>query len=1089
MATGLSIRLFGPLEVSDGAGRLLDLGTRKQRALIAMLALEPGRVVSLDRLIEELWAGEPPAGATRTLQSYLAHLRKALEPDRAPRTPPRILLTREPGYLLAVTPGQVDLARFTAEVSHGRRLLAQDDHGGARQTLDRALELWRGDPLGEFADQGFAQPVIAQMAELQTVALEDLFEARLALGEAAASVPGLEALVATSPYRERAWGLLVLALYRSGRQADALAALRRVRARLADDLGLQPGPELRELEQAVFDQAPELALPVRERVTGPAPEPPAAADTLVAREAPLLLTERLLAETRHGHGRVMLVSGEAGIGKTRLGQATAEHAAARGFRVAWGRGVDGPAPAFWPWIQVLRDCGDDGSLLSGQVPAPTQDPEAALFERYEQTVAALTAAGGPLLVVLDDVHWADVSSLRLLTFVADAVARHPVLIMVMLRTEPGDHPEELRDTLAALSRQRTTERVELAPFTAADISAYLRSRRLAEDPGLVGALLDRTGGNPFYLREVLRLPDSERGRPEAVPPGARDVIDRRLARLPEETRDLLRAAAVAGREVDIGLLEAVTGTPGEQVMSELEPAVATGLLAEPPSGPDYRFAHALVRQAVYSGLSRLERARLHLRLAEATEAVVPDAEPGTLAHHFALAAKVGGAAKAVEHAARAARRSTAQLAYTEAVQFWKLALASLPPGRDVTRARLLTELGQARRTTGQAEAARRDLDEAIELARRTGDREALLAAATAFGTLTLWYWRPYGQVDDQMVAVVEDLLAGPLDESDRAALLGTLALELHYGPRRAEGERHAVEAVEIARRIGDTPLLARTLNNYLLAAFVPGRNTARRQAAEEMAALPGLPRPAELVARVSRMACLLREGDLAEWDRELARCQRLLDEAHRPELEAMVRIAETARCTLDARWADAEALLTRYDTLQFGSSLWGRQFHRLVTTYTCRRGQGRGEELLDELITTAEQPHLDPLRPLAVLAAAEADRPRLAHELIDRWGTEIRQDWTADFLTPVWGMVAARLGVPDPHDLYEALTPPADLLIVAGMGSAGWGSTHQVLAELADRLGRRDRARGHAHAALRTHRRLGLTHWERQSRQQLTRLS
>ncbi|MEY7981362.1 BTAD domain-containing putative transcriptional regulator, partial [Streptomyces pilosus] len=230
MSESLAFRLFGAVQVEDAAGRTLDLGTRKQRALIAMLALEPGRVVSLDRLIDELWSGEPPAQATRTLQAYIAHLRKVLEPDRPPRTPPRLLLTREPGYLLAAAPGRGDLERFTAAAEEGRTALARGSHTEALRLLDEALELWRGDPLGEFTDERFARPVVSRLAEVRASAEEDRYEARLALGEAAACVPGLEELTGRQPYRERGWALLVLALYRTGRQADALAALRRVRA-------------------------------------------------------------------------------------------------------------------------------------------------------------------------------------------------------------------------------------------------------------------------------------------------------------------------------------------------------------------------------------------------------------------------------------------------------------------------------------------------------------------------------------------------------------------------------------------------------------------------------------------------------------------------------------------------------------------------------------------------------------------------------------------------------------------------------------------------------------------------------------------
>uniref|UniRef100_UPI00082FCCCF ATP-binding protein n=1 Tax=Actinomadura kijaniata TaxID=46161 RepID=UPI00082FCCCF len=950
-------------------------------------------------------------------------------------------------------------------------------------------ELWRGEPLGEFADRGFARPVVARLHEVRAAALEDAFEARLALGEAAAAVPGLEALLAEHPYRERAWRLLVLALYRSGRQADAVAALRRVRERLSDEMGLDPGPELRELERAVFEQSAALLAPAGPAPADRPPERPVThgpvthgpvthgpvthgpvthgAERLVARDAEWEVLERRLTAARQGRGGVLLVSGEAGVGKTRLAQAAAEHAAARGFRVAWGRCSDGLSPGFWPWIQIMRRVGGDAGPLTGDLA-----PGGGLFELYERVLAALTGDGTPLLLVLDDLHWADVSSLRLLAFVADAVAAAPVLVVATLRPEPGDHPEALRDTLGALTRQSATERIALEPFTAGQIADYLRTRGVPDRPERVAELLDRTGGNPFYLGEVLR----DGG---GVPAGARDVIEQRVGRLAEETRTLLRVAAVAGRDIDADVVAGAAGRDAAEVLEALDPAVATGLAVEAPEGPDYRFAHALVQETLYAGLGRLERARLHLRVGEALEA--RGADSAVLAHHFARAARVGGAARTAGHAAAAARQATARLAYDEAVQLWEQALRHLPRGDDAARARALAELGQARRTVGDAAGAHRDLTEAMDLAERAGDHRTLVTAVAVYGEPALWHWWPYGTVNDRIVAVVERLLAGPLDDTDRAVLLGVLGVALVYGPRREEGERAAAEAVEIARRTGDPALRARTLADYLLASFVPGRNAARLAAAEEMLAVPGLPRPAELVARVSLMACLLRAGDLARWDRELARCERLLDGGRRPELETTVRIAQTARATLDGRWEEAEDLLERHAEMLFGSSVWGREFRRLVTLFTIRRGQGRGAELLDDLVGAAEEAAHRPLRPVAVLAAVEAGRADLARDLVERWGHHVPRDWTADFLTPVWGLVAARLGTPDPAVLYEELLPHADLFVVSGMGSACWGSTHLVLAELAARLGRPDRAREHARAALDVHRALGLDHWAEHS--------
>ncbi|WP_419998887.1 BTAD domain-containing putative transcriptional regulator [Streptomyces boninensis] len=1100
MPGDLQFRLFGTVEVADGAGRVLDLGTRKQRALIAMLALEPGRVVSLDRLIDELWAGEPPAQATRTLQAYVAHLRKVLEPDRPPRTPPRLLLTREPGYLLAAAPGQVDLERFTAGADEGRAALARGDHAEAVRVLGRTLELWRGDPLGEFADERFAGPVATRLAEVRAAAEEDRYEARLAVGEAAACVAGLEALTERQPYRERGWALLVLALYRTGRQADALAALRRVRARLDDELGLQPGPELQELEQAVLDHAAELR-PAAPQQPAPGPAPAArpavagvAADGLIAREAELALAEQRLATARRAVGGVLLVSGEAGIGKTRYADEVAQRAEARGFTVARGSCVDGTAPAFWPWIQVLREIAGEaaGALLTDE--ASVADPDTALYERYERVVSALTGSGapspasgqpGPTLIVLDDLHWADVSSLRLLSYVAGAVARRPVLILATLRPEPGDYPGPLRDTLGALARLEGAARVELKPFTDADVAAYLRAR--GADADLAPALLHRTGGNPFYLGEVLRLRQSEGGtatdRPaagdaglaEVLPAGVRDVIERRVARLPEETARLLRAAAVAGTEVDADLLAAVTDLPVEEVLDGLEPAVATGLLTEPLAGPDYRFGHALVRDTLDAGLSRLDRARLHLRIGEALEPVLPAAEAATLARHFAAAARIGGAPAALTHASAAARHATAQQAYAEAVEFWELAVSVLPPAQGAGQhARLLTELGQARRAVGDATGARRDLDTAFNRAHESGDRQALIGILTAFAAPALWNWRPYGTVNQAVIDAIEELLAEPLDAPDRAALLGALGVELHYGPRRAEGEGHAAEAVRMARELDDPALLARALGNYLLASFAPGRNRERLEAAEEMAGLAGLPRSTELIARTFQMACLLRAGDLLAWEQQLDHCRRLLKEAPRPELESIVKIAQTARATLDSHWAKAEELVGTYATMCFAATPWGTRWHTLVTLYTCRRAQGRVAEIADDLITAAAEPDMTPLRPVAILAAIEAGRTDQAHELLTRWGTGIADDWTADFLLPVWGLVAARLGTPDPQSLYDHLIPYADQLVIAGMGTAGWGSTHLVLAALAARRARPDLASHHTESARMIHQRLGL---------------
>ncbi|WP_155360046.1 AfsR/SARP family transcriptional regulator [Acrocarpospora macrocephala] len=1057
----LEFQLFGPFEVGRADGERLDLGPRKQRAVLALLALEPGRIVSMDRLIDELWADTVPSSAIGTLQAYISHLRRVLEPGRAPRTPPAILLTREPGYLLAVEPEQIDLVRFTAGVEQGRQALSRKAYGEALDALDRALATWRGEPLAEFSAYGFAQPVIARMSELQASATEDRFEARLALGDTGSSIADLERLVEAHPYRERLWGLLAMALYRAGRQADALAALRRARARLAEDLGLEPGPELRRVEQAVFDQSVTLEAQ---------PPPKAVTAGLIAREAQLRRIADRLAEAARGQGGVLLVAGEAGIGKTRLAQAAAD---AAGVRVVWGRCVEADAaPAFWPWLQALREVGERAAdtvrrLTSGSGD-PAADPDVALFDLHERVLGTLAAE--PVMVVLDDLHSADAASLRLLRYAARELHRRPMLVLATLRPEPGREPEQLADTLAALAREPGTERLRLPPFSPRDVAAYLGGA----DPALAAALYRRTGGNPFYLGELLRLLDGE--RLDQVPETVRDVISRRVARLPEPTQDLLRTASVLGRDVRLDVLAAAAAIPAEDVMARLAPAVATGLLAETPDGFDYRFSHVLVCDALYAGLDRLAKARLHLRAGEALESTGGESAPlPVLAHHFALAARVGGAARAVSYAARAARQATAQLAFDEAVELWQQALAAYGPGDPAERGALLIELGRARRATGDVIGAHATLAEAIDLAAGIGDRTAMAEAAMVFGGVTVWNWRSYGTVDDRMVAVLEDLLAGELPAEQRAALLGTLSLELHYGPRRAEGERHAAAAVEIARQNGDVALRARTLNNYINAAWVPGGGRDRLAAAEEMIALPGLTRSAELVARIMRMTALLELAEVAEWHAELARCRRLTAEVHQPDLVAMVWLAESTRAAMAGEWAESERLTGEYGRLLSRTTMWGLEDCRLATLFTSRRARGQAGEMAAGLVATAELPVHAPMRPLAVLATIDAGDEAAARRLTGRWAGWQPSDWSTRFVTAGWGMVAARLGAPDPEVMYERLLPHADELVVMGSQVVCWGATHQILADLAAGLGDPGLARDHAERALAAHERLGLT--------------
>ncbi len=246
----VAIGVLGPVTAWDGDGAAIALKGPRHRAVLARLVVAHGRVVPVTRLVDDLWE-EPPENAVGALRTFVAALRRALEPDRAPRTPPRLLVTEGPGYALLAGPEQVDAWRFERAVARAAALPAAD----ALAALEEALGWWRGPAYAQFEQEAWARAERSRLAELRLHAVERRAAAQLDLGRAAAAVPDLDAHVAEHPWREEGWRLLALALYRSDRQADALAVLRRARAMLIEQLGVDPGPRLRELESDVLAQA------------------------------------------------------------------------------------------------------------------------------------------------------------------------------------------------------------------------------------------------------------------------------------------------------------------------------------------------------------------------------------------------------------------------------------------------------------------------------------------------------------------------------------------------------------------------------------------------------------------------------------------------------------------------------------------------------------------------------------------------------------------------------------------------------------------------------------------------------------------
>jgi DNA-binding SARP family transcriptional activator len=1125
----LHFAVLGSFRVSRD-GQEVDLGPRLQRALLAILVLEAGHVVPVDRLIDLLWREEPPTAALASVQAYISHLRRVLEPGRLARASARVLVTQDPGYALRVEDDQVDALRFQALARQAHEDLAGGRPAVAAAGLADALALWRGDPLPEFAEP-WTVPVAARLVEAYDLAMEDRIDASLALGGHAQAAAELEAMVAARPLRERRWGQLIVATYRCGRQADALRAYQRCRALLAGELGLEPGPDLRRLETAVLNQdtsldwhpaaVPPDAAPRHAEAQPAEPQPAAepAGPSLVGRDAELGHLRGRLRQIASGDGGAVVLAGEPGAGKTTLAEAAAHLARATGITTAWGRCLDAAStPAYWPWSQVLRAL-PDGPLvqaarqrLDGDVAADGED-SARQFRAYQAVAAALgeAAAGAPVLAVIDDLHAADDASLALLQMLAGDLHRTAVVLLFTVRDTERSGP--LGQALGEVLRHPGAERVAVSAFEPADVAALVE-RLTGEPPDakVVSALMSRTGGNPFYTTELVRLISSEHRRQPLtagdvqahdVPSGIRDVLLRRVARLPDDTQSLLMVAAVAGRELNPDLLEYVTGIDAEHLLLNLEPAIAAGLVTTADEGWGFRFRHPLIHESLYAGTGHIDRARLHARVAAALEAI---SSAGTavdvaqLAYHYLSAGPVGDPAKAVKYAREAAARAVGQAAWQDAIRHLEQALAATSPARpdaDAIRCDVLVELGQARRSGGLIREAHHAFDESISLADRIGDEDRMLAAAVAFGAPQLWGPREWGETDPRLIALLEQQLdrVADRDPARRVRILATLATELYFDQAAFRGLRYADEALDTARRLGRPDELAIAVSAYLWSALVTDHLPQLHAVLDEMlrGRRPGLTSQGQAILVCYQLMERIRFGDLGRFDTELAQAWRLADDVlHSPELQGQLRFTQACRylvCGDLEGWAGI--IEPAYQSEQDLGTNWqepGRfvlDSCQMLLTGTLA---GHAEQMAARLAQPDHPsiPHL--AAPAAALGFTQGGDLERARQITSRWFAPPPRSWV--WMQPIayWAQVATALGLPDPAWLYDQLAPHAGELAIVGVAGDSGGATDSLLAGLAWRLGRLDEASERAQAGLELETRVGSQIWINRTKDLINRI-
>ena len=1070
----IEFRILGPLEAQED-GRAVPLRGTRQRALVAVLVLRAGETVATDGLVELLWGEAPPASAVKAISVRVAELRKVLS---------GVIVTRPGGYALEDAPEQLELRRFEALAAAGRQ----------------ALALWRGPALADLAFEPFAQSEIPRLEELRLAALEDRAEADLALGRHAQLVGELDALAREHPLRERLRRQLMLALYRCGRQADALTAYRAARHTLVGELGIEPGRELRALEAAILAQDPSLDAPAR----APAPAESRPRRTIfVGRDHEL---EELLADlagAESGRGRLVLVEGEPGIGKTRLCEELAGRAAERGHTVLVGRCWEaGGAPAYWPWVQSLRGYvrDRDTQMLSGELGSaaaavgqlvpevrerlpdcpepPPLPPEGARFRLFDAVASFLRSAARsrPVLLVLDDLHAADASSLLMLQFVAGELDGSRLMIVGAYRHREVDAGHPLAATLTELARCAGT-RLLLDGLSRPAVADYIEACTGASAPeSLVAAVHRGSDGNPLFLAELVRMLGDAELRRESVParfpipPGVRATIAVGLRRLSADCRALLETASALGREFALAPLERVAGVTGATLLERLGEAITAEVVSEVPGARGrLRFSHALVRDVLYDELGPARRARLHHEIAEALVALHArelDPHLAEIAHHYAEAAPSGDRGPAVAFARRAGDRAGRLLAYEEAARLYRLALDALDEATgDREACELMLALGEAEARAGDLAAARRTLLRAAELARGLRDSELLARAALGYGGRLVWV-----RADDELVIpLLEEALTALGDGQDelRVRVLTRLCGALRREPSRRSRFELSEEAVERARRAGDPATLAYALEGrYCVLYDSPSAPpAAQRAVAEEMThlALVTGDRERAVHGRFGRLVALLETGDVAAAKSELRAMQALADSLRQPAQRWIALASGAAMALFEGDFAAGEALIDQSldvgrDPLRMEAELTAR-----VQRILLHRHQGRTAGLREQLARCLDE---HPQRLLVRSLMAQADGQRSAFErLVDALDdTPPDNDWLPSLT--LLSELAERLGDgPRSRLLYERLEPYADRNAL-NLPEIMTGSVSRSLALLAATMSDLTLARRHFDAAL-----------------------
>ena len=1110
------IRLCGRVVVgaTDGVARPALPG-RQGQLLLAYLVCHRTRACPRYELEDVLWPKDAPASSESALSALLSKLRRSLGPERLTGRAELRLALPEP--LWVDIEALADAVEVAVQALDDRRW--EDATGHARAALALGAE-----PFLAECDGPWVRERRREVEGLRLRALEALGEAGLRLGgrELDAAEHAARTAIGLAPFRESSHRLLMQVHEAAGNPAEALRSFDELRQRLRDELGTAPGPAVMAVHQRLLrgDGPPaEPAAPALGSASGPLPAGLAAATAkhaFVGRGEAMATLRGAWDAAVGDERRLVLLAGEPGIGKSRLAAEFTRTVHGEGAVVLYGRFDETGPGAYQPVLEMLRGWSG-GAALTG--PAQRLGPRAAdlaallpelgapagpsaihadagterqrLFDALAALLAEL-ASGSPLLLVFDDLQWADSATLQLLRHLMRAPQPRRTMFLGTYRDAELDDGHPLPDLIASLRREGMLTLVPLDGLARDEVAELVAALGAAAPPSdFVAALHGETDGNPFFVEEVVRhIGESGVGLEDAgVPEGVREVTSRRIARLPASAREAMQVACVIGREFDFGLLEALGPLSGDELVAALDEAVDARVLREVDGRVGrYAFAHALVRATLYDGLSSLRRARLHSRVGETILARHrDDLDPWLpqLALHFGRAAPVEGPARAIDFALAAGRRADRQLAWEEAAQHYRGALRArraTSDGRDRTGGELLLALGASEERAG-LEGARESFAQALAIARELGD-EVLLARASLG---VAGPWSTLGREDPEVVAVLEHAI-GELGEEDsplRARLLARLSLELYYAGQPERRMALSEEAVAIARRTGDPATLASALDARHYVLWRPENVEERLEVAAELRRIAAESGDLELELEGAgwTVVDLLELGDVAGADVQIDAAAALAAVVHRPLYLWWTSLFRCTRAQIAGAFDEAERLAN--ETLAIGQREHAENalHYYAMAMFNLRREQGRLGEVEDAVARFIElYPAIPAWRCTQALMHVELGRLEQAREVFEAIAEPgfdaLPRDANWLIALTVLAEVCATLGDAErARELYALLAPHGGRNVIVGRAATCNGCASRLLGMLAGVLGEWDEAERRFFEAREMHIRMGARPW------------